>query len=134
VKIVLDTNVFVSGIFFGGPPAVILEAWQEDRLTLAASREILTEYDRVCSELYASHQGIDPAPFLAMIALNAEFVACPPLEKQVCEDADDDKFLSCALVSGSPYVVSGDKLLLKVRDFRGIAVLSPREFVDHHLP
>ncbi len=134
MKIVLDTNVFVSGIFFGGPPAIILEAWQEERLKLTASREILAEYDRVCGELSASHHGIDPAPFLTLMALNAEFVECPPLEEQVCEDADDDKFLSCALVSGSPYVVSGDKLLLKVREFRGVTVLRPREFVDYHLP
>jgi predicted nucleic acid-binding protein len=47
VKIVLDTNVFVSGIFFGGPPGTILEAWQDGRIDFAVSLEILTEYERV---------------------------------------------------------------------------------------
>lgn len=53
MKIVLDTNVFVSGIFFGGPPATILEAWLDERVQLAVSLEILTEYERVCNELLA---------------------------------------------------------------------------------
>ena len=133
MKIVLDTNVLVSGIFFGGAPATILEAWQEERLQLAASREILAEYDRVCNELSVSRRNIDTAPFLALVALNAEFSDCPPLTEQVCGDPDDDKFLACALASGSTCVVSGDKLLLKVSGYRGIEVLSPREFVERHL-
>ena len=90
MKIVLDTNVFVSGIFFGGAPAIILEAWQEERVDLAASREILAEYDRVCNELSAHYRNIDPAPFLALVALNAEFIDCPPLNEQVCSDTDPE--------------------------------------------
>ena len=76
---------------------------------------------------------IDPAPFLSLIALNAELVDCPPLQEQVCADLDDDKFLACALATGSKHLVSGDKLLLKVCGYHGIEVCRPHDFVDRYL-
>ena len=51
MRVVLDTNVLMSGIFFAGPPATILEAWAEGELELLASVDILTEYRRVGSRL-----------------------------------------------------------------------------------
>ncbi|HVT28401.1 MAG TPA: putative toxin-antitoxin system toxin component, PIN family [Lacipirellulaceae bacterium] len=109
MKIVLDTNVFVSGIFFGGPPAAILEAWQSERVELAVSLEILAEYERVCNELSAHFPDVDPSKFLALVALNADLFECPTLPEKVCDDPDDDKFLSCALATNAKVVVSGDK-------------------------
>jgi predicted nucleic acid-binding protein len=47
VRVILDTNVFVSGVFFSGPPYRILEAWRGGKLQLVASQEILEEYQRV---------------------------------------------------------------------------------------
>jgi len=133
VKIVVDTNVFVSGIFFGGPPGTILEAWQCSQFEIALSVEILAEYERVCNELSATHPEIDFGPFLTLVALNAELFDCPPLQVQVCADPDDDKFLACALESGASCIVSGDKLLLNVSGHQSIDVIRPREFVDRYL-
>jgi predicted nucleic acid-binding protein len=53
MRIVLDTNVFVSGVFFSGPPYQILKAWRDDQLQLAISKEILEEYQRVGEALAA---------------------------------------------------------------------------------
>lgn len=133
MKVVLDTNVFVSGVFFGGPPGIILEAWQGGRIDLAISLEILAEYERVGTELARQFPVVDFAPFLAVIALSGDLCDCPPFEDQVCADGDDDKFLACALATSSHCVVSGDKLLLKVSGYQGIEVIRPREFVDRHL-
>lgn len=55
MKIVLDTNVFISGIFWSGPPFDILKAWQAKKLTLAVSTEILEEYSRVAEILSKKH-------------------------------------------------------------------------------
>ena len=99
MKVVLDTNVLVSGIFFGGPPAKILTAWREGRIELAVSIEILQEYERVCQELSAAAPGIDHTPFLKLVTLDATLIECPPLPAPVCADSDDDKFLACALAS-----------------------------------
>lgn len=133
MKIVLDTNVFVSGVFFGGPPGEILEAWHAGRVQVVVSLEILDEYERVGRELAGKYNAIDLDPILQYLAVNAEICECPPLTEQVCEDADDDKFLACALAAKASAIVTGDKLLLKVTGFAGIEVIRPREFIDQYL-
>ena len=47
MKIVLDTNVFISGIFFSGPPYQILKAWKDKKIQIVLSQEIVTEYQRM---------------------------------------------------------------------------------------
>jgi predicted nucleic acid-binding protein len=57
VKIVVDTNVFVSGVFFSGPPHQILQAWRDGKAQLVISPAILDEYVRVGEELSATVSG-----------------------------------------------------------------------------
>jgi putative PIN family toxin of toxin-antitoxin system len=133
VRVVLDTNVFVSGVFFSGPPYRILQSWRDGRLKLALSLEILDEYHRVGQELAAEFAGADLASIEALLATHAEVFDAPPLPQQVCADPDDDKFLACALASRIKIVVSGDKELLRVTGWGGIQVLRPRAFIDLYL-
>lgn len=133
MKVVLDTNVFVSGIFFTGPPHQILKAWQDGKIRLVASPEILEEYYRVGEILAEEHSNIELKPVLDYLILNADVYATPPLNESVCEDPDDDKFLACALASEGNVVVSGDKHLLKASGYRNIVVLKPRDFVNLYL-
>lgn len=51
----------------------------------------------------------------------------------VCDDPDDDKFIECALAGNCKIIISGDKHLLKLSKYRGVAVLVPRDFVDRYL-
>jgi len=133
MKIVLDTNVFISGIFFSGLPYEILKAWRDRRLRIVVSAEILEEYRRVGMRLSKEYRGVDLEPFLALLAVEAAVVLAPPLPEPVCEDSDDDKFIACALVARCNMIVSGDKLLRKVSGYKGIKVLTPRSFVEHYL-
>ena len=133
MKIVLDTNVFVSGIFFKGPPYQILKAWRDGRIHLLMSEEIYEEYKRVGEHLAIKFPKIDLEPFLVLLSINTEFVAATKLAKPVCEDPDDDKFIACALAGKGNIIVSGDKHLLRVSGYKGIKVLRPRKFVDEHL-
>jgi predicted nucleic acid-binding protein len=50
-----------------------------------------------------------------------------------CDDPDDLKFLACALAGGARIVVTGDRALLRASGFRGLEVVTPREFVRRHL-
>jgi uncharacterized protein len=134
VRIVLDTNVFVSGVFFSGPPFRILEAWRDGSLELAISEEILDEYQRVGEELARQYAAIDLRPMLELVIVEAKLFPSQNLSEPVCEDPDDDKFFACAFASKSAVIVSGDKHLLKVSGYRGVRVLRPREFVDIYLP
>ena len=133
MKVILDTNVFLSGIFFSGPPYTILDAWRKGRLELIVSAEILHEYRRVGDELGLSFPQVDAGPAFELLAVNAHVVAVPPLSRQVCTDPDDDKFLACAIASGTKLIASGDKALLRTSGYQGVEVVTPRAFVERHL-
>jgi uncharacterized protein len=133
VKVIIDTNVFVSGVFFSGLPYQILKAWQDARIELVISPDILDEYRRVGKFLAEDHPGVDLFPILEFVIQTATIYSAPPLPEAVCEDPDDDKFFACALASGSRVIVSGDKHLLVASGYRGIEVLKPRDFVNKYL-
>ncbi len=133
MRIILDTNVFVSGVFFTGPPHQILEAWRDGKLNLVISPEILEEYQRVGATLAEQFPPVSLKRILELVMIHAEIVAVPPLPEPVCTDPDDDKFFACAVASKVHCIVSGDKHLLQVTDYKGVRVLKPREFVDEYL-
>ena len=133
MKIVLDTNVFISAVFFGGPPYRILDAWRSGRVSLVLSAEIIEEYRRVGEELGERFEGVDVSPFLQLVVRHAEFVQAEKFTDAVCRDSDDDKFLECAAAAAAEAIVSGDKDLLTLSAFRSIPILSPRQFIDAHL-
>jgi putative PIN family toxin of toxin-antitoxin system len=133
VRIVLDTNVFVSGVFFGGVPGRILDAWRDARVRLVLSADILEEYQRVGQVLGAQYSGVDLEPFLGLLAVQAEIVEAPDLPEPVSADPDDDKFLACAIAAGVAVIVSGDKDLLDQSGWRSVRVLRPRQFADEFL-
>ena len=72
MRVILDTNVFVSGVFFSGPPHKILKAWRDGRLRLVISAEILDEYRRVGQTLGEQFPAINLGPFLDLVAAKAE--------------------------------------------------------------
>ena len=133
MRVVLDTNVFVSGVFFSGPPARILEAWRDGRVVLVVSAEILIEYRRVGQKLAEKERLLDLELWLALLVAEAEVVRAPALSESVCRDADDDKFIACAIAGECKIIVSGDSLLRQVSGYRGIQVVTPRSFVDDYL-
>ncbi|MGH7469644.1 MAG: putative toxin-antitoxin system toxin component, PIN family [Longimicrobiales bacterium] len=134
MKVVLDTNVVVSGLFFGGVPGQVLSAWNAGRLALVLSASILAEYREVGSELSEKNSALDFESFAALLVMNSEVVDAPQyLESQVCSDPEDDKFLSCAAVSGAQIIVSGDRQLLAVSGWNEISVVRPRDFVERYL-
>jgi putative PIN family toxin of toxin-antitoxin system len=133
VRVILDTNVFISGVFFSGAPYRILEAWRDGKLQLVASQEILEEYQRVGETLAEQFPGVNLQPIIDLVTTNAEVFPNQVLPESLCEDPDDDKFIACALAGRCRVIVSGDRHLLKVSGFRGLTVMSPRRFIDEYL-
>jgi uncharacterized protein len=133
VRIVLDTNVFISGIFFSGPPYRILQGWRDGRVQLVLSPDIFEEYQRVAEILHKQFPAVDLSGLLELVLVEAEMCQVEALSEKVCADQDDDKFIACALSSGSKIIVSGDKHLLDVNGYEGIEIIKPRTFVDRHL-
>jgi len=133
MKIILDTNVLVSGIFFGGKPLEIIRAWRQKKIRFIVSHEILNEYTRIVDGLSLKFPSINASEIVNTIVSNSELTFSIALDQQVCEDPDDDKFLGAALASKTKIIVSGDKLLQKVSGWQEILVLSPAEFVRSYL-
>ena len=133
MRIVLDTNVFISGIFFSGTPHRILQGWREGRIQLVLTPEIFEEYQRVAAILHENFPSVDLTRLLDLVVVEAEMCQAEPLLEAVSVDPDDDKFIACALSSGSKLIVSGDKHLLDVDGYRGIEILKPRPFVERYL-
>jgi predicted nucleic acid-binding protein len=85
LKIVLDTNVFISGVFYSGPPYQILKAWRDGIIQLLISDEIFEEYRRVGEILANGFPKVDIGSFLELLAINTEHVTPKELPKPVCE-------------------------------------------------
>ncbi len=129
MRIVLDTNVFISS-FFGGNPRTIIDLWKDGRLTLCLSQDIFDEYIEVLRRL-----GLDNTPELEELlklfatGFHIVFTTRTP-EIHVVADPDDDKFIACALALKAGCVVSGDKALVDVRLYQGIRIVTPCEFLE----
>ena len=132
MRVILDTNVILSSIFFGGIPGRILEAYRDGQIALVLSPEILDEYRATAARL-AKKFDVDYDEILDWIAVHSEMVSAPALSGSVCADPDDDKFVACALASGAKIICSGDKHLLDINGYQGIEVLKPRSFADQYL-
>ncbi len=133
MKVVLDTNVLISGIFFSGPPARILAAWADGGFELVASVEVLAEYRRVAERLHKQFSSIDIHAILDLVTRETRIVEPAPVPVSACDDPDDLKFLACALAGGADLVITGDRALLRASGFQGLEVVTPREFVRRHL-
>ena len=133
MKVVIDTNVLISGVFFGGMPSRVLEAWRDGKIDLVVSPDIVEEYRRVGEELAARFTGVSLAPLLALLVMTAEIIEPPGLPEQISKDPDDDKFIACALAGDCQFIISGDKDLLEVSGYQGVEVVAHREFLESFL-
>ena len=133
MKIVIDTNVFISGIFFGGPPSQIIQSWRKAQIQIVLTEQILEEYKRIGEELSRKYPSINIEPIIELFTIFGEFVETKGITETICEDPDDNKFIECAIASQSKLIVSGDKHLLTLSGYKEIEVLKPRQFVDNYL-
>ena len=127
---VFDTNVVVSASFWRGTPFDCLMAWAMGRCEVAVSPELIAEYHETSEELlrdYPGHKYVDWAT-----ALTDAGILVFPTEraKSATSDPFDDMVLECAVGAEASVIVSGDKRhLLHLREFRGIEIVNPAEFL-----
>ena len=132
MRIVVDTNVLISGIFFGGFPRRILTSIINKQLTACATTEIINEYEEIVEEMIDRKQGHLNRTILAPLIQTLEIIE-PVSHIEVCRDPDDDKFLECAKDSHAIYVVSGDKDLLVIEKYENIQIVTAKDFCEKYL-
>ncbi len=134
IRVVLDTNIIVSAtILRRGHSAQVLDLWREEKIELAVSLPILEEMRKVLKrariikqqsmaqqDVKALIEGFRESGILTSGRLDLEVVR---------EDPEDDKFIICAVEARADYIVSGDTHLLKLKEYQGIRIVPPREFL-----
>ncbi len=130
IRVVLDTNVLVSTLFFGGRLSAIRTAWRETKIIPLLSPATFREFIDVLGYPKFSLSK-DEVSFLIEDEVLPYFEVVDATESVtgVCRDADDDKFLACAVSGKARYLVSGDRDLLELKGFKGIRIISPADLV-----
>lgn len=134
IKAVIDTNVLVSGIISPrAAPAKIIDLWQRRKFVLVTSKEILKELQRVLSypkiakKYYLNKEKIDE--YLKGFSVFSEL--CSPTKKisLIEDDPGDDKFIEAAIAARADFIVSGDRHLLALGEYKGIKILTASQFL-----
>jgi len=132
MKIVIDTNVLISGVFFGGFPRKILVSIVNQKVTACATAEIINEYEEIIQEMIKRKQGHINKSILSPLIKTMEIIE-PTTHIEICRDPDDNKFLECAKDSCAIYIVSGDKDLLVINKYENIQIITAKDFCEKFL-
>ena len=132
MRIIIDTNVVMSGVFFSGIPSFILKAFNNATYDVYANDDIIAEYEEVYERLKQKlHR--TPQTDLFHTFIDKLNIADTKSNIAICRDPDDDKFLNCAIDTNSLYIVSGDRDLLDIQKFRNTTIITATEFYEKYL-
>lgn len=130
--VVVDTNVVISALLFGGVPGRLVPLWRKSAVIPYMSREILAEYIRVLS--YPKFQlQTDEIEYLVYREILPHFEVVDLTASRpviIAKDPSDDLFLYCAQTAGVDFIVSGDQHLLQLQSFEKIPIVSVPRFLD----
>jgi len=133
-RVVLDTNVMVSGLLWKGKSNQILEWVEEGKLELCQSKETLEELAQVLDypriKKRVKKLGMKADEIIVSVERGSKIFDILTNEAVVTEDPDDDIFINLALTSGAKFIVSGDSHLLNIGQHKDIKILSPNQFVS----
>lgn len=125
-RAVIDTNVFISGLLFNGNPGKILKLFRDQRFELVISPEIGHEFLSKLDAFGVPDTLIEE--FKDLIDGRATYIV-PPVIDRKSRNPKDDMFLAAAAEAGADVIVTGDKDLLSLHSYRGISIVTPRQFL-----
>jgi putative PIN family toxin of toxin-antitoxin system len=129
MKVVIDTNVFVSS-FSGGNPRKIIDLWKNEEIALCLSKDVFDEYIDVLQKVGLKDQNeIEELLSLFAKGFNIFFTTKTPRIRAVKDDPADDKFIECAVALKAEVIITGDKALKKIGEYMGIKILIPQQFL-----
>ncbi|MFH1071860.1 MAG: putative toxin-antitoxin system toxin component, PIN family [Nanoarchaeota archaeon] len=138
MKIVLDTNVLVSGTFWTGDSFRILELIDQKEVMLVLSLSILKEYvktinsDEIMEKV--SNKKLVLFKITEKVIKNAQIISPRRRIGLIKDDLDDNKILECAIEGRVEYIITQDNHLLKIREFEGVKIMTPEEFLRTKRP
>lgn len=134
MKIVLDTNILVSGTFWKGNPAKIIDIIDRKTVGLILSEGLIKEYNKVINREEIMDKIIDKNLILnesVQKIINDSTIVEPQQKLDIIkEDPDDNKILETAVEGKADYIISKDNHLLKLKEFQKIKIIAPEEFLE----
>jgi putative PIN family toxin of toxin-antitoxin system len=129
MRVVLDTNVLISALFWGGQPRRLVDLAIAGRIQAITSPELLGELERVLAEDFEVPQ--DKVEFVLRDVLSYAEITVPLEEIEApVRDPGDTKVIACAVSGRADCIVTGDRDLLALGEAHGVAVLSVRAFLS----
>jgi putative PIN family toxin of toxin-antitoxin system len=127
-KVVIDTNIYISAIFWGGKPREVVDLGRDEKMFIFISSDI----EREIAEKLRTKFKLDENEINQIISDFSTFTIPIKITNRiqaVLNDPDDDKFIECAVVCKADFIVSGDKHLLDMKEYQGIKILRAAEFL-----
>ncbi len=130
-RVVIDTNVIISFMLFGGLPGELIPLWKEGIIRPLISADILNEYLWVLAypRFTLTEDEIDFIIYREILPY-FEDIAVKRQKKIIKEDPSDDKFIACAEAGKAAYIISGDNHLLSLRSYGPIEIISPSQILS----
>ncbi len=130
VKVVIDTNIWISAIFFGGKLATILNAWKREDFLAVFSQETFLELENKLMH-WGKKLGSEKEAAEYLLSINRHALFFYPQKKfEISRDSKDNKFLDVSFAADAKYLVSGDKDLLELNSIGRTKIISPRVFIE----
>ncbi|HET6842023.1 MAG TPA: putative toxin-antitoxin system toxin component, PIN family [Candidatus Angelobacter sp.] len=129
IRVVFDTNVYISALMFGGLPGSLLDLAFLQSFVLVISPALMDELDEKL-RLKFEVSDEDAAIIRAKLEGNAEIVMPDVVLDVIEDDPDDNRVLECAVKGSANYIVTGDRHLLKLGTYEAIPIVTVRQFLD----
>jgi putative PIN family toxin of toxin-antitoxin system len=131
IKVVLDTNVLVLALLFKKETSKIVDLWKSRKIIPVVSVETFDEFRKVLEypRFALSKDEIHVIIYKEVLPF---FEVAETIRdvKGVCNDPDDDKFLSCALSAKAKFIVSGDKDLQRLQSYKSVIITNPSDLLN----
>jgi len=127
MKVVFDTNIFISAFATEGICSVLLKRARLKEFELFVCPIIIKEIENVLKQKFKIKKEIIEE-VVALIKEASTYSDAKEKIEGICRDKDDDLILSCAISAKANYIVSGDKDLLEIKQYKDIKIISPRDF------
>ena len=130
IRVVLDTNVLISGLLFKGKLSRIVGLWQKGKIVPIISKETFEELRTVLEYPKFSLSRVEIKSLIEHEILPYfEVVNVSKHVKGACRDPGDDKFISCAISANADGIVTGDKDLSDMRKYRSVRIIHASDFI-----
>jgi putative PIN family toxin of toxin-antitoxin system len=130
MKIVIDSNIFVSSFFWGGHPREIFERVINGLDELFITDGIIKEITTVMSSKKFTVNNSEIEDYVRIIKKYSKKVIAKKVPESISRDRDDDKILQCGFDGNVDFIVTGDNDLLVLKEYEAIKIIKPKDYLE----